>query len=234
MCGIFGALKYSTYEELYLNNKQRGVFSGGSLYVESKDNVYISKWEGVRDSSELTGDYALVDRYNTFLGHTQAPTSSVREFNIKSTHPFEHGKWIVAHNGVLENDEKLRSDYLTEAIGEYKGMCYNTSDIPVDSAVIPALLDELDVGSDLHTIESVLSKLKGTFAVWMYNKQSGQTFLARSGSTLFGDLQNSVFTSIPVDNIAEDELQEGVVYCITTEGLASVGKFQTNSPFFLF
>ena len=31
----------------------------------------------------------------------------------------------------------------------------------------------------------------------------------------------------------QDELKEGVVYCVTTEGLAECGTFETNSPFFL-
>jgi len=236
MCGIFGSRQFHTYEKLYLNNKQRGSFAGGSLYVGHNESMYIKKWEGVKQPQELTGEYILTDSYHTYLGHTQAPTGSVREFNSKTTHPFEHGRWIVAHNGVLENHELVREEYLSDSTGEYKGSVYDCSHIPVDSAVIPALLDTIffKMADDVFAITEVMSTLKGTFACWMHNKQTGQTYVVRSGSTLYGDIENNIFSSIKVPGVAEQPLDEGVIYCVTPEGLTRVGSFHQSSPFFLF
>lgn len=236
MCGIFGSKEYSLYERLYIKNKQRGSFAGGSLYVGHNESQYIKKWEGSLENQELTGEYAFVTPYHTFLGHTQAPTGSVRDYNPKTTHPFEHGRWVVAHNGVLENYREIREEYLTDSLGEYKGSTYSTADLDVDSACIPALLDTIynKVADDVFTISEVMSTLKGTFACWLHNKQTSQTYIVRSGSTLFGDIENNCFSSIHVPELTEQSLDEGVIYCMTPEGLTQVGTFHQSSPFFLF
>ena len=234
MCGIFGSRDFNTYEKLYISNKTRGSFAGGSLYVGSNESIYLKKWEGVKQLDELTGEYAIIDSYDIFLGHTQAPTGMCRDFKITTTHPFEHGRWVVAHNGVLENDKHIREAYLDDMQGYYKGQIFNSSKIPVDSAVIPALIDSFHVNSDVSAIEEALSTLKGTFACWMHNKETNQTYIARSGSTIFADINNSIFSSIAIPKLAEEPLEEGVIYCVTGEGITSVGTFHQNSPFFLF
>lgn len=234
MCGIFGSKSFQNYEKLYLSNKQRGTFAGGSVYASPGEHLCLQKWEGVKDSAELTGEWAFHESYNIFLGHTQAPTGSTREYTDKTTHPFEHGQWVVAHNGVLENHELLREQYLTSTTGMYKGVTYDCSASPVDSSVIPGLLHEFYIDSDIKAIQETFSIIKGTFACWIYNKTNNQAYLVRSGSTLFGDIEENNFSSISVENLAEDSLEEGVIYCITPEGLTVVGSFHQCSPFFLF
>ena len=233
MCGIFGAQDLKTYEQLYYANCERGNFAGGSLYIASDNSLYLKKWEGVLPRDRITGEYVWTDEYTTFLGHTQSPTGSQREYNVTTTHPFEHGWFIIAHNGVLENHKELRDRHLQTADGICKETKFNTVGLEVDSAVIPALLDELYVGDDLLTIKETFSELKGTFTCWVYSKHTGQTYLVRSGSTLFGDIENSIFSSIMVPDLAEDEIEEGVIFCVTHEGLTNVGHFSQNSPFFI-
>jgi len=158
-----------------------------------------------------------------YLGHTQAPTSSKRSFDRKTSHPFECNMWVVAHNGVLTNDIKLKNQVRDK----------NTFN-EVDSSVIPALLaqesDESGL-SETDLICKILSKLEGTFGLWIYNKVTHNTFIARSGSTIYADLINNTFSSLPETNFTS--LEEGVLYQITLEGITSVGGFTKNSPFFL-
>ena len=233
MCGIFGSREFSTYDQLYYKIRVRGNFAGGSLYASPGGDMYLKKWEGEESATTLTGELAWTSPYDLFMGHTQAPTSSARDYNIKTTHPFEHGWYIVAHNGVLENNETLKEEHLQNA----KGICgqsrFDTTDNEVDSAVIPALLDEMYVGSDIRTLEETFSAIKGTFACWVYSKHTRQAYLVRAGSTLFGNYETSSFSSIPVDGLAEDEIPEGDVICVTREGLTKVGSFSNNSPFFI-
>jgi glucosamine 6-phosphate synthetase-like amidotransferase/phosphosugar isomerase protein len=158
-----------------------------------------------------------------FLGHTQAPTSSKRTFDELTSHPFDCGLWTVAHNGVLTNDNKLRNLIKDKS-------SFNE----VDTSVIPALLDQTyeESGADeVEVICEVLSKLEGTFGLWIYCKESHNTYLARSGSTLYADLVNNTFSSLPEDKFVP--LEEGVLYLITAEGITSVGGFSSNSPFFI-
>lgn len=223
MCGIFGATNLLTYEKLYKENRKRGNFAGGSLFTSTCGDMYLKKWEGVEEPDILTGTYAWSNQYKLFMGHTQAPTSAAREYSTITTHPFEHGWYMIAHNGVLENHTDLKREHLQS----------DTRGNPVDSAVIPALIDELYVGSDVKALEETFSMLKGTFACWVYSKHTRQAYIVRSGSTLFGNYETSTFSSIKVPNLAEEEIPEGVIFCVTEEGLTKVGNFTKNSPFFI-
>ena len=228
MCGIFGSNKFKTYEKLYMENKKRGNFAYGGLYTCRDKSIYLRKDPGTID---LTGDYAWTDEYSMYLGHTQAPTSVQREFNPRTSHPFEDMYHVVAHNGVLENHEELAEDVL---VGHFNAL---------DSSVIPALISflfefptECEYDSkteELVAIEQACNMLKGTFACWIYSKLTGCTYLIRSGSTLFGNIDTGDFSSVRVPGVCDDELREGVVYCVTDEGLACCGEFESSSPFFL-
>jgi glucosamine 6-phosphate synthetase-like amidotransferase/phosphosugar isomerase protein len=241
MCGIFGSHNFRRYEKLYLENKQRGTFSYGSMYLRSTHNpgyvkeTHIRKREGVVD---LIEDYVFSKDYESYLGHTQAPTSATRDFSPVTSHPFNSLHYVVAHNGVLENMNELVEKYL------------KVHDNPVDSSIIPILLsyqlefNELMNGEylesnnesktpDIMAIEHVCRELKGIFSCWIHSKLSGGTYLVRNGSTLFGNIETGDFSSVPVPGLCEQELQEGVIYCFTSEGLARCGEFSTNSSFFL-
>ena len=233
MCGIFGGPEFTVYERLYNENKKRGSFAYGSLYTtcngrDGLSDLYIRKRPG---KVSLTGDYAFIGEYNMFLGHTQAPTSNQRDFSPITSHPFDDSHYIVAHNGIIENYKQLVDEYLPE----HKN--------PVDSSIIPALIniiyqvveDSHDIGktAEVVAIEKACSLLKGTFGCWIYSKKSGCIYLARCGSTLYGNVLRGMFSSIYVPKICEQPLGEGMIYCVTTEGLTECGQFEVNSPFFL-
>ena len=241
MCGIFGSFNFRRYEKLYHENKKRGTFSYGSMYIRDKvepglaKSTYVRKCEGVID---LTGHYAFQSDYTQFLGHTQAPTGSNRDYSPGTSHPFDSVHYRVAHNGVLENHNEISNEYLPDW----------WTDQMVDSEIIPAMLsmnvefdeeiilsheNEEGKTEDVLTIEKTCNMLKGTFGCWIYSKISGDTFIVRSGSTLYGNIETGDFSSVPLPGICEFELSEGMVYCVTKEGLTECGEFETNSPFFL-
>lgn len=241
MCGIFGSFDFKRYEKMYHENKVRGNFAYGSMYIRKKaepglaKGVYTRKVEGVVD---LTSHNTFAKDYDQFLGHTQAPTSSNREFSPATSHPFNSVHYCVAHNGVLENHNELGAEYMS---GWWDDEC-------VDSEVIPGLMSvnvefdehillshEQEEGKteDVLTIEKTCSMLRGTFGCWVYSQLSGDTFIVRNGSTLFGNINTGDFSSVFVPGVCEHELKQGVVYCVTTEGLAECGEFETSSPFFL-
>ena len=157
-----------------------------------------------------------------YLGHTQAPTSSVRKFSPATSHPFTCGTWVVAHNGVLTNDVRLK-----------KTLKSGTPYSDVDSSVIPALFSqESDKNvSEVEAICKSLSRLEGTFGLWIYNKLSNNVYLARSGSTIYANFLTNTFSSLPIKDFVP--LEEGILYLMTNEGLTAVDKFDNNSPFFI-
>lgn len=226
MCAVFGSSSFDEFTNLYEENKERGNFAFGGTFLSFDYDACI-KMSGtieLHKNMDITNNEIKMKPkdFYYFLGHTQAPTSSVREFNEETSHPFICGPWIVAHNGVLTNDAKLK-----KTLKDHNH--YND----VDSSVIPALLNQ---GSDknfdeVNNISGVLSRLEGTFGLWIYNKLSNNTYLARSGSTMYANFLTNSFASLPRKNYKE--LSEGVIYLMTNEGLTSVGGFQSNSPFFV-
>ncbi len=219
MCGIFGSTSFDTYEKLFTANRVRGNFASGSLYVAPTD-LYIR-----RDGRDycMSGErvWNSIHDYTLFLGHTQAPTGSFRQWSSSTTHPFDIGYWIVAHNGVLENHHSLIEEYCPDHTNS------------VDSSIIPALLEERYVGDDIYCISEVANLLKGTFACWIFSKHTRQSYIIRSGSTLFQSPTSCTFSSIPIEGVCEDVAEEGVIYQLTTEGSTQVGAFVSDSPFLI-
>jgi glucosamine--fructose-6-phosphate aminotransferase (isomerizing) len=158
--------------------------------------------------------------FEYYLGHTQAPTSAQRAYSKSTTHPFQCKDWIIAHNGVLTNEKELK-----KTLDKKK---YNI----VDSSIIAPLIEKYykEYDDEVAAISKALSQLKGTFGLWIFHQQSNNIYLARSGSTLYADFLNNSFSSLKEDGYVE--LEEGLLYLLTQEGITCVGRFKKNSPFF--
>lgn len=217
MCGIFGSTNTSKFEVLDQVNKVRGNFASGLFYHDGKNYDY-QKTEGSFDWNKIN----LPDGF-TYLGHNQAPTSSARAWKEHTSHPFVNDNWVVAHNGVLTNFDKLKQDYLPD------------HENIVDSSIIPALLSHFEktfdkantVEKEAHLIGYVLDLLEGTFGLWITNINTLNVYIARQGSTLFFD-KNS-FSSAKGEGYKE--AKEGVIYRFTSKGLKAEGSFKSKSPF---
>ena len=225
MCSIFGSLSFDEFTNLYDENKERGSFAFGGLFLSYSYDacVHIKGKAMLHENMDITNHSVRMKPkdFYYFLGHTQAPTSSIRMFTTETSHPFTCGTWVVAHNGVLTNDKKLKKKIKDPNT-------YNE----VDSSVIPALLSYgADTNQDeVSNICNVLSDLEGTFGLWIYNKVTHNVYLARSGSTLYANFLTNSFASMPRNGFIT--LEEGTLYLMTKEGLTSVGLFSNNSPFF--
>jgi glucosamine 6-phosphate synthetase-like amidotransferase/phosphosugar isomerase protein len=226
MCGIFGSSDYTRYIKLYDQNKKRGNFSYGGLFIDTKIHAIV-RTKGTFNfkgklSIELKGNKTKpLNSFRNYLGHTQAPTSSKREYTHQTTHPFNEKQWYIAHNGVLTNHNILRKD-----LKKFK--CVNE----VDTSVIPPLvcIHIAKAKNEVKGICKALSLLQGTFGLWIYNDKSNSVYLARSGSTLYANYLTNDFSSIRATGF--NSLEEGTLYLQTVEGLTAVGDFKTNSPFF--
>jgi glucosamine 6-phosphate synthetase-like amidotransferase/phosphosugar isomerase protein len=186
------------------------------------DNYDISKFKGTVDWNKRILPKSKDQSY-FYLGHNQAPTSSERKWHANTTHPFLYGDWIVAHNGVLTNYEDLVNDHLPSHGNK------------VDSSIIPTLLAEndymvgppTDKADEVSNIASVLELLKGTFALWLYNTNSNNIYVARQGSTLFHKGTNVS----SIKGTGYKEVSEGIIYEYTNKGLEAVDGFVSDSPF---
>ena len=129
MCGIFGSTEKQKFITLYNLNKKRGNFAVGTLFL-NQSTMVIRKFEGVVEPVRLFKNEEEVD-FQMYLGHTQAPTSAKRDYSFNTSHPFEYGDWVIAHNGVLTNFGEIKNEFDSK----WKN--------PVDSSIIPLLFSSL-------------------------------------------------------------------------------------------
>ena len=228
MCGIFGSNNFERYKTLYKLNKDRGSFAYGSLYTYSKSRPLVQR----AAVSEIPPSNVDITECTFYFGHTQGPTSSQREFDTKTSHPFRYLNWYVAHNGVLSNSKELAKKYKV--------------DNPVDSAVIPRIiwnkvqdLWDPDVWiweREQRGIKAACEELEGTFSCWIFNEATNNVYLVRSGSTLFYSYNQ--FSSAQSDDMIP--LDDGGIYRIhhnadekKTDWINKVEDFKPKTPFFI-
>ena len=223
MCGIYCSDDSNIFEVLGEVNQTRGNFASGLMYIAAKGDH--STHSIIRKEGSISiEDINLPNNCTLLLGHNQAPTSSERDFREETSHPFEVGDWVVAHNGVLTNFKQLQQE------------CKVVPENPVDSYIIPYLLSENDcnngpsehiVDGEINNITKVLQRLEGTYAVWMYNTWSGNLYVARQGSTLF--YKDTHVSSIKGNGYTE--VAEGTIYKYEPTGYEAITTFKHKSPF---
>ena len=123
MCAIFGSTERSKFISLYELNKDRGGYA--TTFSGIKNDTITTFKRKMFDIDNL-----YLEDWDYYLGHHQAPTSSVRKYSEKTSHPFNYGRWHVAHNGVLMNHKEV-----TEASDTRE----------IDTSYIPAFMEELDL-----------------------------------------------------------------------------------------
>ena len=226
MCGIFGASKKQQFLTLLELNKKRGTFATSVSCILSNGDLIIHKWGGTTTVKMIDAFLKEEKGVNFYLGHTQAPTSSEREYSKQHAHPFNTSHYTIAHNGVLTNFTQLKEHFKP---GGKKWLN------PVDSSIIPVVFTMIEeMNSNLHNNIDVISKglglLEGTFGLWIYDSTTKNCFVARNGSTVYANIYTNEFSSVKFKD--SEALEEGTLYQVTPEGLTSVSIFDHDSPFF--
>ena len=122
----------------------------------------------------------------------------------------------LAHNGVLSNFDQLKTKY-------NKYLPEGTVN-EVDSSIILPMIDKLG-------IKDALQELEGTFGCWLYDSNTSELFVFRSGSTIYTDDKN--ISSKPIKNW--QLLEEGVIYRFNFTKLKyePIETFRANNGFFI-
>lgn len=205
ICGIICAKTKEQFIKTYEANRDRGDYSFGGCFAVGLGYDIVKRKDF--NPEDLSDDAKF------YLGHSRAPTCNhTEEFDPDNSHPFESESWVVGHNGIIKNYEKLKAEGIK---------C-----VDVDSSLLPHMLDT-------YPLDSALKKLDGIFGLWAYHKNSQTVYVARCASTLYYNEEENIISSAKIENSIL--LDEGIVYeWHPEESLKEISTFEYDSPYLIF
>lgn len=178
MCGIVGYIGNNDTKEILLKGLEtleyRGYDSAG-IAVMNENGVHVFKEKGrIADLREIVDVDVLA---NIGIGHTRWATHGVPSKVNSHPHQSTTGRFTLVHNGVIENYDLLKREYLTDV----------TFVSETDTEVIVQLIEKL-VNEGLGVKEAfckTLTLLHGSYALALLDKQNSDTiYVAKNKSPL--------------------------------------------------
>ena len=178
MCGIVGYIGNKDTKEILLKGLEkleyRGYDSAG-IAVMNDDGVHVFKEKG-----RIADLRAIVDEnIKAFMGigHTRWATHGVPSKVNSHPHQSAEGRFTLVHNGVIENYDLLKREYL--------------SDVPfaseTDTEVIVQLMERFvsEGQKVLAAFQKTLDLLQGSYAIALIDKEDNETiYVAKNKSPL--------------------------------------------------
>ncbi len=189
MCGIVGYIGDREVLPVLINGlkrlEYRGYDSAGVAILGKKPHIYKCKGKVSDLENHLKGK---ADSGNIGIGHTRWATHG--EPNDINAHPHSsyHGKFIIIHNGIIENYTRLR-DRLTERGVKFK----SETDTEVLANLIEYIYENGNVDAEL-AVRLALSKVVGAYGlVVMCTDEQDKLIAARRGSPLVVGVGNEEY-----------------------------------------
>ncbi|CRV29254.1 glutamine--fructose-6-phosphate transaminase (isomerizing) [Staphylococcus saprophyticus] len=179
MCGIVGYIGQDNAKELLLKGLEkleyRGYDSAG-VAVVNDEGTSVFKAKGRIAELRKVADSEATDG-NVGIGHTRWATHGVPNYENSHPHQSTTERFTLVHNGVIENYEELRNEYLSDVsfISE------------TDTEVIVQLVEYFS-NSRLDTeaaFTKVVSLLDGSYALGLIDNEDKDTiYVAKNKSPL--------------------------------------------------
>ncbi|WP_160725707.1 glutamine--fructose-6-phosphate transaminase (isomerizing) [Bacillus sp. USDA818B3_A] len=178
MCGIVGYIGNSDSKEILLKGLEkleyRGYDSAG-IAVKNENGIHVFKEKGrIADLREIVAEEV---KANIGIGHTRWATHGVPSKSNSHPHQSASGRFTLVHNGVIENYELLKREYLT--------------DVPfrseTDTEVVVQLIEKfVNEGSEvIDAFRKTLTLLHGSYAIALLDEQDNETiYVAKNKSPL--------------------------------------------------
>ena len=194
MCGIVGYIGNKDAEDVLVEGLEkleyRGYDSAGVAILKGKD-IELRKYKGRLSVLKKSLEKDRIEG-NLGIGHTRWATHGGP--SDVNSHPHMNSGHAIAvvHNGIIENYLSLREELINKG---YKFLS------ETDTEVIPHLIDYYYTGDIVETVKIVVSKLQGSYALGIIDKNSPDMLIAvRKDSPLIigiGEGENFIASDIP-------------------------------------
>jgi glucosamine--fructose-6-phosphate aminotransferase (isomerizing) len=178
MCGIVGYIGTDDSKEILLRGLEkleyRGYDSAG-IALLNQEGIHIFKEKGRIQDLRRVVDPAI--QAGVGIGHTRWATHGKPSKTNAHPHQSASGRFVIVHNGVIENYEQLKNEYL--------------ADVPLqsdtDTEVVVQLVERFaDEGLPaFDAFRRTLRLLKGSYAFALLDKEDkGTIYVAKNKSPL--------------------------------------------------
>ena len=178
MCGIVGYIGHQDAKEILLKGLEkleyRGYDSAG-IAVMNEDGVHVFKEKGRIAHLRKCVDSTVES--STGIGHTRWATHGVPSVRNAHPHQSSNRRFTIVHNGVIENYELLKREYLqdTDLVSD------------TDTEVIVQLISKfVEEGLNVEAaFAKTLGLLHGSYAIGLLDAQNeGIIYVAKNKSPL--------------------------------------------------
>lgn len=194
MCGIVGYIGSKEAQGILLEGlsklEYRGYDSAG-LAVYNGETIGVRKTKGRLSNLEEK----LAERFlpgSLGIGHTRWATHGKPSDENSHPHVDNAGRFAVIHNGIIENYLELKEELIAS------GHQFTSE---TDTEVIAKLLAELWNGDLVSTVQQVVSRLEGAYALGIISEYEPDKLVAvRLASPLIvgvGEEENFIASDIP-------------------------------------
>lgn len=194
MCGIVGYIGSKEAQHLLIEGlsklEYRGYDSAG-LAVYNGETIGVQKAEGrLVNLEEKLSAQSLPGVLG--IGHTRWATHGKPSDQNSHPHTDQTGRFAVVHNGIIENYIELKEELIA------KGFIFESE---TDSEVVAKLLADMWNGDLVSTVQDVVARLQGAFALGIISEFEPDKLVAvRQASPLIvgaGKSENFIASDIP-------------------------------------
>ncbi|MBM7572972.1 glutamine--fructose-6-phosphate transaminase (isomerizing) [Aquibacillus albus] len=194
MCGIIGYIGEKDTQQVLTTGlrklEYRGYDSVG-IAVFNGESVQVEKSKGRLEELQQQLDQAPV-LGNMGIGHTRWATHGRPSDENSHPHTDDKQEFAVVHNGIIENYLEIKRELIEE------GYTFRSE---TDSEVISHLFSHLYSGDMVTTIQKVVQRLEGAYALGIVSKhEPNRLYAVREASPLIigsGEYEALISSDIP-------------------------------------
>ena len=180
MCGIVGVVGNSNAVDILIQGLEkleyRGYDSAGIYVTDAPDKGCLVK--SVGRIADLRAKISSDVKGSTGIGHTRWATHGQATEDNAHPHTSETGRFVLVHNGVIENYLQIKEEYLQGH--KFKGQ----TDTEIAVHLIGKFVDEVGL-SVLEALKKSLHIIQGSYAFALVDSQAPDTiYVAKNKSPL--------------------------------------------------